>query len=126
MKSIFENVIKKGGYDLAELLAKIDVYHVEGKLTDAERDELYDMARTKPEAHYDINTEIEKLWLAIKELQNGETDDTEVKDFVQPTGAHDAYNKGDKVRYNGKVYRSLINANVWSPDILPSAWELVE
>lgn len=126
MKSIFENVIKKGGYDLAELLLKIDVYHVEGKLTDAERDELYDMARTKPEAQYDINTEIEKLWLAIKALQNGEADDTEVKDFVQPTGAHDAYNKGDKVRYNGKVYRSLINANVWSPDILPSAWELVE
>ena len=41
MKSIFENVIKKGGYDLTALLAKIDTYHIEGKLTDSERDELY-------------------------------------------------------------------------------------
>ena len=128
MKSIFENVIRKGGYDLAEMLAKIDVCFVEGKLTKEERDELYEMARVTPEAQYDIKTEITKLWLAIRELQKGETEgETEVKDFVQPTGAHDAYNEGDMVRFiDGNVYRSKINANVWSPDTYPSGWEIVK
>lgn len=44
-------------------------------------------------------------------------------DFVQPTGAHDAYNTGDKVTYNGKRYISLIDANVYSPDAYPAGWE---
>lgn len=46
-------------------------------------------------------------------------------DFVQPSGAHDAYNKGDIVNYNGALYRSLINGNTWSPDAYPAAWEVV-
>ena len=44
-------------------------------------------------------------------------------EFVQPTGAHDAYNTGDKVTYNGKQYISLIDANVYSPDAYPAGWE---
>lgn len=46
-------------------------------------------------------------------------------EWVQPTGAHDAYKKGDLVTYKGKVYRSLIDANVWAPDAYPQGWELV-
>ena len=46
--------------------------------------------------------------------------------WVQPTGAHDAYGKGDGVTYNGVKYESLIDANVWSPDDYPSGWSLVE
>ena len=34
-------------------------------------------------------------------------------EFVQPTGAHDAYNKGDKVTFEGKHYISLIDGNVY-------------
>lgn len=44
-------------------------------------------------------------------------------EWVQPTGAHDAYNTGDKVIYNGKRYISLIDANVYSPDAYPAGWE---
>ena len=44
-------------------------------------------------------------------------------DFVQPTGAHDAYKKGDIVRYNGKLYQSLIDANTYSPDAYPQGWQ---
>lgn len=47
-------------------------------------------------------------------------------DFVQPTGAHDAYSKGDRVTYGGKVYESLIDSNVWSPDAYPAGWQLVK
>lgn len=46
--------------------------------------------------------------------------------FVQPTGGHDAYNIGDRVTYNGKVYESTINANVWAPDAYPKGWKVVE
>lgn len=53
-----------------------------------------------------------------------ETPET-IPDFVKPTGAHDAYKKGDKVKYNGKIYESLIDANVYSPDEYPAGWKEV-
>lgn len=49
---------------------------------------------------------------------------TTYPDFVQPTGAHDAYNTGDIVMYNGTAYRSLIDGNVWAPDAYPQGWEV--
>lgn len=129
MKRVFESVIRKGGYDLTALLKRIDGYHIEGKISDAERDELYALARTSPEAQYDLRAEIERLWAAVRRLEaNGKTDtDTEntVKEFVQPTGAHDAYMTGDTVLYNGKVYTSVIDGNVWSPDVYPQGWSEV-
>lgn len=47
-----------------------------------------------------------------------------VPDFKQPTGAHDAYKKGDQVLFEGQVYKSLIDANTWSPTDYPGGWEL--
>lgn len=44
--------------------------------------------------------------------------------WSQPTGAHDAYNKGDIVDYNGILYESLINGNVYAPDAYPAGWEV--
>ena len=44
-------------------------------------------------------------------------------EFVQPTGAHDAYNKGDKVTFEGKHYISLIDGNVYSPSAYPAGWQ---
>lgn len=43
-------------------------------------------------------------------------------EWVQPTGAHDAYNTGDIVRYNGRLYKSIINGNVWAPSAYPQGW----
>lgn len=125
MKSIFKNVIKNGDYDLTALLAKIDKYHIENKLSDADRDELYTEARKEPVANYNVAAEIEAIWKAIRELQKVEPD-VEAKEFKQPTGAHDAYNKGDKVIYNGVVYECLIDNCVWCPATLPSAWMVSE
>lgn len=42
-------------------------------------------------------------------------------EWVQPTGAHNAYNKGDKVSYNGKHYICTIDANAYAPGV--SGWE---
>lgn len=128
MKTIFESVIARGGYDLTGLLDKIDSYHVMGRLTDAERDELYAKARAgaREALSYDVKAEIDALWAAVRALQgnagSGATEEAPAE-FVQPTGAHDAYNLGDRVSYVGKVYESVINGNVWSPDVYPDGWK---
>lgn len=44
--------------------------------------------------------------------------------WSQPTGAHDAYNSGDIVDYNGTLYRSVIDGNVYSPEAYPNGWEV--
>lgn len=46
--------------------------------------------------------------------------------WSQPTGAHDAYNKGDVVDYNGALYQSLIDGNTYSPDAYPAGWTTYE
>lgn len=47
-------------------------------------------------------------------------------EWVQPTGGHDAYKIGDLVTFFGKVYRSLIDGNAWSPLVHPPGWEVVQ
>lgn len=61
---------------------------------------------------------------APEEPAEPDTGDT-YPEWVQPTGAHDAYNTGDIVMYNGTAYRSLIDGNVWAPDAYPQGWEAV-
>lgn len=46
--------------------------------------------------------------------------------YKAPTGAHDAYKKGDCVTFEGKHYRSKIDGNVHSPAEYPAGWEIVE
>lgn len=46
----------------------------------------------------------------------------EYPEWVQPTGAHDAYNTGDKVSYNGKHYICTVDANVYAPGVY--GWEI--
>lgn len=41
----------------------------------------------------------------------------EIPEWIQPTGAQDAYNKGDKVTHNGSTWESDVDANVWEPGI---------
>lgn len=52
------------------------------------------------------------------------TDNTP-KTWVQPDSTS-AYKKGDRVTYNGKIYESLIDNNVWSPEGYPAGWKEVE
>ena len=50
----------------------------------------------------------------------------EIPVWKQPTGAQDAYQKGDKVHYPGEgdpVYESEIDNNTWAPDVY--GWHVV-
>lgn len=46
--------------------------------------------------------------------------------WSRPTGAHDAYNIGDIVEFEGELYESTINGNVYSPEEYPQGWEKYE
>lgn len=45
--------------------------------------------------------------------------------WSKPSGSHDAYNKGDIVNYNGTLYKSLIDGNVYSPEEYAPGWEIL-
>lgn len=52
----------------------------------------------------------------------------EIPVWKQPTGAQDAYNRGDRVRYPdeaGAVYESTVDGNVWPPDVYPEGWKML-
>jgi hypothetical protein len=46
----------------------------------------------------------------------------EIPEWVQPT-ADNPYMTGDKVRFNGEIYESIIDNNVWSPADYPQGWQ---
>lgn len=52
--------------------------------------------------------------------------ETGYPEWIQPLGVSDAYNKGDTVDYNGTLYKSSIDGNVWAPDTYPAGWIKLE
>lgn len=80
--------------------------------------QLYKVAQAHTSQSYWRPDETPALYVAIGLDENG------YPVWSQPTGAHDAYNTGDIVDYNGTLYRSLIDGNVHSPDAYPGGWEI--
>lgn len=52
-------------------------------------------------------------------------DEEKIYDWEQPDSTN-PYKKGAIVRYDGVVYRSLIDGNIWSPAAYPAGWEVVD
>lgn len=130
MKKLFENVIARGGYDLGVMLKKIDSYHVEGKLTDAEKDELYAQARAgaKTEASVDVLAKLEELEARVRALEEGGAagGGSETGDTVAAYVPGKWYYAGDRVTFEGKRYVCSAPKGVvcvWSPGVFPAYWE---
>ena len=51
-----------------------------------------------------------------------ETIDGSIPEFEQPDSTN-PYMKGDRVIFNGKVYESLIDNNIYSPEAYPAGWK---
>lgn len=66
-------------------------------------------------------------WKLISEPEQDEQDSEEqtIPEWQQPD-ATNAYHIGDKVSYNGLIYESLIDNNVWSPESYPQGWKLID
>ena len=47
-----------------------------------------------------------------------------IPDWEQPDSTN-AYMTGDKVRFEGSVYESVIDNNIWSPTAYPAGWKIV-
>ena len=47
-----------------------------------------------------------------------------IPDWEQPESTN-GYMTGDKVRYQGTVYESLIDNNIWAPNAYPAGWREV-
>ena len=48
-----------------------------------------------------------------------------IPEWEQPDSTN-AYMTGDKVRFEGVVYESVMDNNIWSPADYPAAWKVVE
>lgn len=123
MKAIFESVINRGSYDLSDMLKKIDRYHIEGKLTDAEKDELYRKARGEAAPNVDVMAKLMELEDRVRKLESG---DAPVQDDYPEYVVGKWYYKGDKISCSGKNYVCVAPDGVvctWNPDEYPAYWE---
>ena len=139
MYEIIKNVIENKDYELVDMLYKINKMYIEAEITEEQKEELDNLARANANAensYAPLQKQIDKIY---EKLDNIETrinklegieepsePTEEYPEFVQPQGAHDAYNIGDKVTYNGKKYTCKMNNCVWTPDAYPSGWEEVK
>ncbi len=141
MKNIFKSAITRGGYDLPEMLKKIDQYHVAGQLTDQEKDELYLQARAgaDPTVNLDLLHKVLELMDQVQQLQDrvaklekGNTDGEEQPEEVLPPADYVIgkwYRRGDRVTFDGRAYTCTAPEGMvctWSPAEYPAYWELAE
>ena len=52
-------------------------------------------------------------------------DENVIPEWEQPDSTN-AYMVGDKVMFEGHIYESAINNNIWSPSTYPAGWTLIE
>lgn len=120
MYEIIKNVINNTDYKLEDILYKINKMYIESFITEEDKIELDNLARQKAKSENsyaplqeqidNIYEELDKIKEEIQEIKGEEEgeietpEDNEYPEYVQPTGAHDAYHVGDKITYNGKKY----------------------
>lgn len=150
MFEIVKNVILSKNYKLEDILNKINVLWLESKLSDEEKTSLISLSKENALAENSYKPIQEQLNNLYKEFDDfkvevnarldtlegkgdieepptepTETVEDEYPEYVQPSGAHDAYNIGDKITYNGKKYICKIKGCVWNPDVYPAGWQEV-
>lgn len=133
MFKIIKDVIDSKDYKLENILHKINKMYIEDRISEEEKSELDNLARSKAKAEnsYDMQKQVDELRKRIEALENKDTaeDSTEsaeeYPEYVQPSGAHNTYNTGDKITYNGKKYVCIMPSCVWSPDAYPQGWQEV-
>ena len=136
-------LIQSKDYELRDMLYKINKMWIESAITEEQKSELDELARTnaKAENSYaplknqieDIYSKLAQITSRLEALESTEepTDPEEpvadeYQEYIQPTGAHDAYKIGDKITYSGKKYICKLDNCVWSPEEYPTAWKKEE
>ena len=133
-------VIGNGGYDLVDLLHRIDVIYVSGKLTDAEREDLYVLACSGADPDDSlpdvtvrvgaVEERVAKLEARVTAIEDGTMApgsqeppvEEEWPEWVRPTSKDTKYHKGDKVTFEGAHYVCNKNNVVTSPAEDQKSW----
>lgn len=135
IKADFSAAIAEGFTSLTDMLARIDAYHIRGKLTDEERDTLYAEARAAAPDNFAEHLEIfetltafgkriSDLEAAVAALQGGGSGGEEEEmppEFVVGKW----YYNGDRITFNGIAYTCSAPDGVvvvWSPADTPQYW----
>lgn len=143
MYQIIKNVILSKDFELRDILYKINKMYIESTITEEEKTELDELARTNAIAENsyasleeqveNIYSEIDSIKSRLTALENTEESPEEpiepvdeYPEYKQPSGAHDAYNTGAKITFKGEKYTCLIDGCVWSPEEYPQGWKKEE
>lgn len=128
MYEIIKSVILSGRYELADMLTKIDTLWVQSGLTDNERTELIDIARSgaDPTQGVDVLAKLSDLDKRLKVLENAGTADPEPGEEYPEYIPGKWYYKDDKITHSGKRYICIAPDGVvcvWSPEEYPAYWQ---
>ena len=138
MFEILKRKIERKDYKLETMIEKIRILFADDEITKEEKDELEKLARENANAENScapLQEQIENIYNELANIKSrldnleGTEEPTEpveeYPEYVAPSGAHDAYNTGDKITYNGKKYICKMDGCVWNPDTYPQGWEEV-
>ena len=98
------------GYQVDKQYKEDDIFKYEGKL--------YKVIQEHTSLENWIPSELPALYLSMMP-------ENVIPEWKQPVGGHDAYNKGDKVIFEGEVYESIIDSNTWPPTDYPQGWKVI-
>ena len=141
MYDIIKNVIESKDYELRDMLYKINKMYIESYITEDQKSELDELARTNANAvnsYAPVQEQINNIYSELAQIKSrldvlenpeGEPSEPAITDeypeYKQPSGAHDAYKIGDKITYNNKKYICKLDNCVWDPDTYPAGWQEV-
>lgn len=143
------SITESDAYDIIEALDKMEEYHdpiddILPILTDEQAEQLTNLYPDwNVDISYNVGTRVKyngklykciqahtsqtgwepnvasSLWVRTGEdLENPDA----IPEWVQPTGAADAYSTGDQVTHNGSTWISTVDANVWEPGVY--GWDM--
>lgn len=143
-KSILENVIKSGKFDLARATTLIESGYVAGEYSEEERMELLALRdqHLRPESQapemLEVLLRLEEKYAALEERVkalegNGNAEPGETEEETYPAwepwnGIDTRYQPGDKVTHNGLVWESIFHGqNTWEPGAIgtEALWAIV-
>lgn len=127
VRPMIESTISSGEYDLASILSTINLYHIEGALTDQDRTELRDMARENAKPQYDPEKDISQMLDRLHALEERVTklEGTEMVEKYPEYEEDRWYFSGDGVTFKGTKYTCIAKKTKFSPADKPKDWQEV-
>ena len=136
MYETIKNLIEKGGYELVDILKKINTVWLKSYITEEEMEELETLAREKANTDnsIDVLNKLKEIDLIMKDhetrlakLENQEGEEPTEPEYPAFIEGKWYYN-GDLCSENGKNYTCIAPEGqvcVWSPSKYPTYWQEV-